>query len=131
MKSYYFANSPMDAFRFTLPTEIVYGPGVLKSLPEEMKRLCCTRPVIITDAGILKAGIADRVKGLVEAAGYECLVYSGVEANPKDINCEECAGKARAFGADSLIAVGGGSPIDCAKAVGVLLAHNAEKISLF
>ncbi len=129
MKQYYYANkNPMDVFGFTLPTEIVYGPGVLSRLPEEMKRLGCARPVIITDGGILKAGIADRVRGLVEAAGYECIMYSGVEANPKDVNCEECAEKAREFGADSLIAVGGGSPIDCAKAVGVLLAHDAKKI---
>ena len=129
MKAYYFANkNPMDVFGFTLPTEIVYGPGVLGRLPEEMKRIGCARPVIITDAGILKAGIADRVKELAESAGFECIVYSGVEPNPKDVNCEECAREARAFGADSLIAVGGGSPIDCAKAVGVLLAHDAEKI---
>ncbi len=129
MKPYYYANkNPMDVFSFTLPTEIVYGPGVLARLPQEMKRLGCTRPVIITDAGVFKAGIAEQVKALVADAGYEFVVYSGVEANPKDVNCEECAEMARAFGADSLIAVGGGSPIDCAKAVGVLLAHNADKI---
>ena len=129
MENYTYANkNPMDVFRFVLPTEIVYGPGVLKQLPEEMKRLGCQRPMIITDKGIVKAGIADRVKNLIEEAGYACEIYSGVEANPKDANCEEGAKIARAFGADSLIAVGGGSPIDCAKAVGVLLAHNAEKI---
>ncbi len=129
MQPYHFSNpNPMDAFSFTLPTEIVYGPGVLARLPEEMKRIGCTRPVIITDEGIVRAGIADRVRKLVEAAGYECIVYSGVEPNPKDANCEECACQARAFGVDSLIAVGGGSPIDCAKAVGVLLAHGADRI---
>ncbi|MBQ6468892.1 MAG: iron-containing alcohol dehydrogenase [Lachnospiraceae bacterium] len=118
----------MDCFSFVLPTEIVYGPGALSRLPEELKRLGCERPAIITDAGILKAGIADRVKTLAEEAGFACVMYSGVEANPKDVNCEEGARIAREFGADSLIAVGGGSPIDCAKAVGVLLAHNADRI---
>ena len=129
MQSFHYANkNPMDVFSFTLPTEIVYGPGVVKRLPEEMKRLGCGRSLIITDAGILRAGIADRVRELIEEAGIPCRIYSGVEANPKDVNCEEAARIAREFGADSLIAVGGGSPIDCAKAVGVLLAHNAEKI---
>ncbi|MCR4712160.1 MAG: iron-containing alcohol dehydrogenase [Clostridia bacterium] len=118
----------MAPFSFVLPTEIVYGPGSLSRLPEEMKRLNCTRPVIITDAGIVRAGIADRVQAMITEAGIPCLVYSGVEANPKDVNCEEGARLAREFGADSLIAVGGGSPIDCAKAVGVLLAHDADKI---
>ena len=127
--AYYFANkNPMDTFGFTLPTEIVYGPGVLAQLPELMERLGMKRPVIISDPGIKKAGITDRVKELVENAGISCAVYDKVEANPKDVNCEECAALARQFGADSLIAVGGGSPIDCAKAVGVLLAHNADKI---
>ena len=129
MEMFNFANkNSMDCFSFVLPTEIVYGPGALSRLPEELKRLGCERPVIITDAGILKAGIADRVKTLAEEAGFACVMYSGVEANPKDVNCEEGARIAREFGADSLIAVGGGSPIDCAKAVGVLLAHNADRI---
>ena len=128
-QSFYFANeNTKSAFGFILPTEIVYGPGVLKKLTGEMKRLGCARPVIITDAGIVKAGIAGRVEEELRAAGIPFDVYSGVEANPKDVNCEEGARIARAFGADSLIAVGGGSPIDCAKAVGVLLAHDAEKI---
>ncbi|MBE5997523.1 MAG: iron-containing alcohol dehydrogenase [Lachnospiraceae bacterium] len=118
----------MDCFGFILPTEIIYGPGVLKQLPEVLKRLGCAKPAIITDGGIVKAGIADKAKTLVTEAGIPCIVYSGVEANPKDVNCEEGARLAREFGADSLIAVGGGSPIDCAKAVGVLLAHDAEKI---
>ncbi len=129
MKGFYYPNpNPMAPFSFVLPTEIVYGPGSLSRLPEEMKRLNCTRPVIITDAGIVRAGIADRVQAMITEAGIPCLVYSGVEANPKDVNCEEGARLAREFGADSLIAVGGGSPIDCAKAVGVLLAHDADKI---
>ena len=128
-QSFYFANeNTKSAFGFILPTEIVYGPGVLKKLTGEMKRLGCARPVIITDAGIVKAGIAGRVEEELRSAGIPFDVYSGVEANPKDVNCEEGARIARAFGADSLIAVGGGSPIDCAKAVGVLLAHDAEKI---
>ena len=129
MKGFSFANPDVMApFSFVLPTEIVYGPGVLNRLPEEMKRLNCQRPVIITDAGIVRAGIADRVQAMIAEAGIPCLVYSGVEANPKDVNCEEGARLAREFGADSLIAVGGGSPIDCAKAVGVLLAHDADRI---
>ena len=129
MKSYFYANkNPMDVFRFVLPTEIVYGPGVVKQLPEEVKRLGCRRPAIITDPGLVKAGVADRIASLLDDADIPYIVCSDVEANPKDVNCELCAAKAREFGADSLIAIGGGSPIDCAKAVGVLLAHDADKI---
>lgn len=59
------------------------------------------------------------------------IVYDGVEPNPKDVNVEEGARIAREFGADSIIAIGGGSPIDCAKSVGVLLAHKGDKIKKY
>ncbi len=129
MTSFYYPNDNIQKqFGFTLPTEIVYGPGVLKELPGILKRLGCSRPAIITDPGIIKAGITGRVTSLLENASVPYVTYGSVEANPKDTNCEEGAALAREFGADSLIAIGGGSPIDCAKAVGVLLAHNADRI---
>ena len=115
-------------FQFLLPTRIVYGPGCLKELPAELKAAGGSRPILVTDGGVQKAGIAKRITDLLDAAGVEYIVYDGVEANPKDVNVEEGARIAREFGADSIIAIGGGSPIDCAKSIGVLLAHNADKI---
>jgi len=115
-------------FQFLLPTRIVYGPGCLKELPAELKAAGGHRPILVTDGGVQRAGLAQRVTHLLEEAGVEYIVYDGVEANPKDVNVEEGARIARDFGADSIIALGGGSPIDCAKSIGVLLAHNAEKI---
>lgn len=123
-------NNPnlIGAFQFTLPTKIVYGPGCLKELATELAAFGGKRPLLVTDGGVQKAGIADRVTALLDEAGVSYLVYDGVEANPKDVNVEEGARLAREFGADSIIAVGGGSPIDCAKSIGVLMAHNADKI---
>lgn len=117
-----------SSFDFTLPTKIVYGCGVLKRLPEEIREAGGSRILIITDRGIVQAGIAKKVTDLLEEAGLPYAVYDGAEANPKDVNAEAAAKAAREAAADCLLAVGGGSPIDCAKAVGVLLAHNAEKI---
>ena len=129
MQEFHYAHpNPMDCFRFTLRTEIVYGPGVVRRLADELKRLGCARPAVITDPGLLKAGIAGRVTELLDQAEVPYVVCSDVEANPKDVNVEACAEQARDFQADSLNAIGGGSPIDCAKAVGVLLAHGADKI---
>ena len=59
------------------------------------------------------------------------IIYDGVEANPKDVNVEEGAKIARENDCDCIIAVGGGSPIDCAKSVGVLLAHNDTEIKKY
>ena len=118
----------MNPFEFTLPTKIIFGPGCVKQLVEEIAAIGGKKPLIITDPGIRGAGIDRIVTDLLEEAGVEYGLFDGVEANPKDVNAEAAACEARACGADFLIAVGGGSPIDCAKAVGVLLAHDAEFI---
>ena len=118
----------IESFQFVLPTKVVYGPGCLKELTTELAAFGGKRPIVVTDGGVQKAGIAKRITDLLDAAGVEYIVYDGVEANPKDVNVEEGARIAREFGADSIIAIGGGSPIDCAKSIGVLLAHNADKI---
>ena len=118
-------------FEFILPTKIIYGCGVLKQLPDEIRNAGGSRILVITDPGIVKAGITGQITQLLEENGIPCSVFDGVEANPKDVNAEDGARAAREAGADCLVAVGGGSPIDCAKAIGVLLAHNAEFIKPF
>ena len=115
-------------FEFTLPTKIVYGCGVLKQLPDEIRFFGGTKLLLLTDPGLVKAGIVSKVTNLLDAEGFAYEIFDGIEANPKDVNAEEGARAARKIGADLLLAVGGGSPIDCAKAVGVLLAHDAEFI---
>lgn len=118
-------------FSFTLPTKIVYGPGCADSLINELSLNGGARPIIITDKGVRNAGILEKITALLDHNNVDYIVYEGVEPNPKDVNVEEGARVARKFGADSIIAIGGGSPIDCAKSVGVLLAHNADKIKKF
>ncbi len=115
-------------FEFTLPTKIVYGIDSVYQLPEEVRRINRVKPLVVTDPGIRKVGIDKIVTGLLEEAGIDYALFDEIEANPKDVNVEAGARAARAAGADCLIAVGGGSPIDCAKAIGVLLAHDAEYI---
>ena len=115
-------------FEFTLPTKIVYGCGVLQQLPDEITKAGGTRILVITDPGLVKAGITSQVTDLLDKAGFTYTVFDGIEPNPKDVNAEDGAQAARTIDADCLLAVGGGSPIDCAKAIGVLLAHDAEFI---
>ncbi len=119
------------SFSFSLPTKIVFGPGCLPQLIDELNAFGGKRPIIITDRGVAAAGILDRLTRLLDGADIPYAVYDGVEANPKDVNVEAGAAVARQFGADCIIAAGGGSPIDCAKSVGVLLAHNATEIKKY
>ena len=119
-----------SAFSFVLPTKIVFGPGCRKTIPEELAELGIKRPLIVTDPGVSAAGVLDKVlAGL--PAGFKFQVFDGVEPNPKDINVSEGAKAYSAFNADSIIAVGGGSPIDCAKSIAVLAANAAADIKAF
>ena len=117
-------------FSFVLPTKIVFGPNCLELLGEELSLLGGTRPLIITDAGLVKAGIVQKVLDMMPA-GISCSIFDTVQANPKDSDVEAGAKQYRNQGCDCLLAVGGGSPIDCAKAIGVLIANEAEDIRAF
>jgi len=114
------------AFSFEMPTRIEYGMRVVDRLPGELSALGAAKVLVVTDKGVRRAGLCDRVAALLSVAGVEHAVFDGVEANPKDRNIEEGAAIAREFGADALIALGGGSPIDCAKAMGVLISYGGK-----
>ena len=115
-------------FDFVLPTKIIFGAGSAQKTGEQLTAMGLCRPLVVTDPGVRKAGVADTVCASLEAEGIAYELFDGVEANPKDVNAEAGAKVYRAFGADCLVAIGGGSPIDCSKAIGVLIAHNADKI---
>jgi alcohol dehydrogenase len=125
-----------SVFSFVLPTKIVFGPGCAARLGELLEELGHSsglgvkKPLVITDPGLVKAGIVEKVLAALPA-GTRPQVFDGVEANPKDRNVAAAAAAYRKAGADAIIALGGGSPIDCAKAAGVLIAHNACDIKLF
>lgn len=123
--------SAFDAvFSFVLPTKIVFGPGSLQKLSEELELLGCRNPLIVTDKGIVAAGLLAKLLPLLPA-GASGIVFDGVEANPKDNNVAAGAALYRQSGADGIVALGGGSPIDCAKAIAVLAANQAEEIAAF
>jgi alcohol dehydrogenase len=114
-------------FEFILPTRIRYGAGAAASLGEEALKLGASRVMVVTDPGLLASGaLKAALASLEEAfgapgdAGARLAVYDGVGANPKDFQVEECAARAREFGAGALVAIGGGSPIDAAKAASAL-----------
>ena len=117
-------------FSFILPSKIVFGVGSSKNLFEEMQELNVTRPLVVTDKGIAAAGILDKVlSGLPGSVVYH--VFDDVDPNPKDINVSAGAMAYKTYACDSIIAIGGGSPIDCAKSIGVLAANGAEDIKAF
>lgn len=114
------------AFSFEMPTRIEYGMGVVEDLCRETERLDAHRVLIVTDKGVRRAGLDALVVRLLNDAGVEHVIYDGVEPNPKDRNVEEGTALALEHGVDVMVALGGGSPIDCAKAMAVLATHGGR-----
>ncbi len=118
-------------FSFELPTRIEYGVGVISKLGDELRLLKAQKVAIITDPGIIKAGLLDKITSILKEEKLLYNVFDGVDPNPKDQNVERGAQVVRSFGADAMVAISGGSVIDCAKAIGVLVSHDGKRIKDF
>lgn len=107
---------------FRLTTEVRYGEGVAMELGEAIERVGGSRVLVVTDKGVRQAGIVER---LLETVPHqvEREIWDGVHANPRDSDCLAGADAARAFEADLIVAIGGGSPIDAAKAIAALATN--------
>lgn len=110
-------------FGFFLPTQIRFGRGVVKEIGEEINARGLKNPMIVTDKGIIKTGIADEIKGYIEKSGLKCTIYDGIVPNPRDYDCDRGAKAALDAGADVLIAIGGGSSMDTAKAMATVMTN--------
>ena len=105
---------------FTFPNRILFGEGARDALASELARLGVKRPLIVTDPGIVAAGLVESVAGTIDPSP---LVFAGVEANPTEENVLKGLDLYTNDGCDGLVAVGGGSPIDAAKAIRLLATH--------
>jgi len=110
----------LNSFSFELPTRIEYGVGATGKLAESLKELGAQKVLIVTDKGIEACGLLSAMADQLEEAKLEFGIFSEVEPNPKDHNVHAGTEIAKGLKADCLVAVGGGSPIDCAKAIAVL-----------
>jgi alcohol dehydrogenase len=110
----------LNSFSFELPTKIEYGVGAAGGLVDAVKKQNAGKLLLITDKGIVSSGLLEKITGSLKAHKMNWKVFDNVEPNPKDYNVQQGAEIARRFGADCLVALGGGSPIDCAKAIAVL-----------
>lgn len=107
-------------FMFGIPTFVQFGCGIAKKTGEVAKELGAQKVFFVYDQGVKQAGLVDVVLASLKEAGLEIMEYDGVLPNPPDTIVEEAAIKAKAFKADVTVALGGGSSIDCAKAINIL-----------
>ncbi|MHC4215877.1 MAG: iron-containing alcohol dehydrogenase [Planctomycetota bacterium] len=111
----------------TIP-RIVMGPGALSQLADEVKALKATKVLIVTDQGLIGAGLVKQVQTVLEKADIHNAVYGDVEADPRYEIVADCVAMIRSENADLIIGFGGGSPIDIAK-VSAVMATNEGSIS--
>lgn len=113
----------MKDFTFAVPQEIIFGEGSISRLGDLIKKSGCSRPFLISGKVLTKMGVAGRVMELLEKAGYGAELFNDVEANPSTVTVEKAVQAFKESGGDCIIALGGGSPMDVAKAVGVVAVY--------
>ena len=101
----------------------------LEGLPVVIKKENKHHPLLVTDKGVKKVGLLDKVTSVLDKGNIVYSIYSDVVANPTTDNVEEALVKYKEEGCDSLIAIGGGSSIDTAKALGARLAKPGKPLS--
>lgn len=116
----------LKQFSYYMPVRIEYGVGVSKNVGEELAKLGCERPFIVTDMGVIKAGLLDGIKECLQENGFKYLIFDKVMGNPTDTIVHEGIELYKSSGCDSFIAVGGGSSIDTAKAIGMVFKNGGN-----
>jgi choline dehydrogenase len=111
---------------FEIPTVIKHGIGAIATIADEARALRMRRPLLVTDAGIVRAGLLDRITQPLRAAGMDFAVFDRVVPNPPIATIDRGAEIYSAEGCDGLIGFGGGSAMDTAKAVGVVATNGGS-----
>lgn len=115
---------------YFIPTVNLLGSGTINEVGPKMKALGGKKVLIVTDAMLAKMGMGEQVKGILEAAGLEAIIFDGAEPNPTDKNVESGLEVWNSEKCDSIVSLGGGSSHDCAKGIG-LVASNGGRIQDF
>ncbi|HXW13701.1 MAG TPA: iron-containing alcohol dehydrogenase [Terriglobia bacterium] len=109
--------------RFSFPTRIVFGSGAVRELGNEAKQLGISRPLLVTDRGVVACGLAEQILAESRRAGLEPTLFEDVNPNPVEKNVHDGVEAYRRGKCDGVIGLGGGSPIDVAKAIRLAETH--------
>jgi alcohol dehydrogenase len=114
------------SYDINIPPVLRIGAGSVKTVGDLVTSLGASRPLIVTDAFLVSSGVAGRVADLLNAAGADAALYDGTIPDPTSDSLADGLAAATAHRADALVAVGGGSPIDTAKALAVLVVRGGQ-----
>jgi alcohol dehydrogenase len=111
------------AFSINHLTPVIFGNNVSSETGTRLKASGCTNVLCIYDRGVKDAGITDDIVESITALGIKSVLYDGVKADPPEYTIEEAAEIGRSERVDGVVAIGGGSSMDTAKAVNILLGN--------
>ncbi len=116
--------------QFNVPATVITGAGASRELAPQLLRLGARRILLVTDAFMESSGLAEVFVRAMEGAGIRVALFSGVQPDPSDANVRDGLRVYVGKQCDAIVALGGGSPIDAAKAIAVL-ATNSEPLSQY
>lgn len=116
----------MKDFNFKIPQNIEFGMGSLKKLPEILKENNSEHVLLISDHGLESIGVVKKIQDIIKDGGIKYTTYLEVIPNPTVDIVDEATALYKECGATSIVALGGGSSIDVAKAVGVLVNYGGS-----
>ena len=109
--------------RFILNEVSYFGPGARKELPGVVARLGFKKALVVTDKGLIKFGVAKQVTDVMDEAGIAYEIFSEVKPNPTVTNVKDGIEACKKAGADFIVAIGGGSAMDTAKGIGIVVRN--------
>lgn len=116
----------INDFNFKVPQTIEFGIGSLKKLPDILKLNGSNNVILISDRGLEKIGVVEKVINIVEKSGLKYSTFLDVLPNPTVEIVDKAVDAYKSSGATSIIALGGGSPMDVAKAVATLVKYGGK-----
>ncbi|VWX56065.1 iron-containing alcohol dehydrogenase [Sphingorhabdus sp. 109] len=119
----------MKNFLFQTVPVLHFGDGCLAELPGQITALRASKPMIVTDKGIVQAGLIAPVEQTLRQAGFDVAIFDAVVADPPEAIVLQAVEMAKAAGADIVIGLGGGSSLDTAKVVAALAVDGAQPLS--
>lgn len=122
----------MDVTRqyvFHAPTRVIFGSGTVQATGREVAALGGTAALVVTDRGVIGAGLLDGVRASLAAADVSATLFDAVEPNPSIGTVDAALAAYQSGGCNAIVAVGGGSPMDVAKAVGILATNGGTIVA--
>ncbi len=118
------------SIHFNVPSTVIAGAGAVRELAPQLQRRGVARVLLVTDAFMVSSGVVARVSEDLSVAGIAVEVFADVQPDPSEENVLAGFQRLQASGAQAVVALGGGSPIDCAKVISVL-PNNPPPLSRF